>query len=282
MGGQPKLLYPFKKIYDIPVFDEINGADLIKRLKKTAKDKTTFIVDHRVTSIKKIDDYFVIDDKFKVKSIIIATGAGSFEPKKFPVKSTKEVAKRIHYFIKKPGEFANQTIGVFGGGDSALDWSLELAEQKNTKVKLIHRRNEFRGLESTVQKLKSLKNVEIRTPYLPLSVTLRNNQLYIELKQMGKANVIKEQFDQIIVAYGFRAERNIAANWGIELNKNQIKVSRQMETNVPGIYAVGDAAGYDARVPIIGLGFGEAQIAVTSIMRSLFPEKTLIIHSTSI
>lgn len=192
------------------------------------------------------------------------------------------IEKLVHYFVQDLAKYAGQTVGVFGGGDSALDWTLELAGQSNTHVKLIHRRNEFRGLESSIQQLKSLKNVEILTPYLPKTITLRNNQLEVSLKQMGETDIIKRHFDQIVVAYGFRADNSIARKWGINLINGQIEVTREMATNIPGIYAIGDSATYPGRVPVIGLGFGEAQIAITAIMRSLFPEKTLTIHSTSI
>lgn len=255
---------------------------MIQRLKDAVSVKTTFVLNHRVTAIARKDNKFVVDSEYEVKSIIIATGTGAFTPKKFPVKMDQATEERIHYFVKDPTTYAGNTIAVFGGGDSALDWTLELAQQKNTKVKLIHRRNQFRGLESSACKLKSLKNVEILTPYLPKTITIRNNQLEIGLKQVGKTDIVKQHFDQIVVAYGFKADNSLAGKWGVNLINGQIKVAHAMTTNVPGIYAIGDCTSYPGRVPVIGLGFGEAQIAVTAIMRSLFPEKNLTIHSTSI
>ncbi|WP_369916833.1 NAD(P)/FAD-dependent oxidoreductase [Lactobacillus sp. ESL0228] len=282
VGGQPQMLYPFKKIFDIPVFNQITGAALIQQLHLTAKKNSDFVLDHKVRAIQKHENIFIIDNEFETRSVVIATGNGAFSPRKFPLKMSEAVEKKVHYFIKEPHLFTNQTIGIFGGGDSALDWALELASQNNTHVKIIHRRNEFRGLEKNVQQLKSLKNVEIITPYLPNSIAIRNNQLEVELKQISNKEIISHQFDQIIVAYGFRSNNNFVSNWGINLVNGQIKVSREMTTNVPGIYAIGDAVTYPGRVPVIALGFGEAQIAVTSIMRFLFPEKTLTVHSTSL
>lgn len=282
VGGQPKLLYPFKEILDIPVYSSILAHELIAKLQNDARQHTTFVLNHPVRAIKQSNNKFVIDDDYSVKSIIIATGTGFFSPKKFPLKTDKEIEKRIHYYVKEPQNFAHQKIGVFGGGDSALDWAIELASQPGTDIKLIHRRNEFRGLESSVNKLKSLKNVEIRTPYLPKSIEIRDNQLDIGLKKIGSNDVTYEQFDQIVVGYGFRANNQFVKEWGVNLVNNQIEVSRSMETNVPGIYAIGDVTTYSGRVPLIGLGFGEAQIAITTVMRKLFPEKTLTIHSTSI
>lgn len=280
VGGQPQMLYPFKEIADIPVFNKITAQQLINHLKDNLTELTTIIKDHRVDNIERKADSFIIDKDFSAKAIIIASGNGAFNPKKFPVKMTSEAEERVHYYVKDPNIFANQHIGIFGGGDSALDWALELA--KNSSISLIHRRDAFRGLESNVEKLKSLKNVEILTPYLPKTAEINDNQLQIGLKKVGTDDLTYKKFDQIIVAYGFRANNRFVKKWGVELEDSRIKVGSEMKTSIPGIYAVGDAVTYPGRVPIIGVGFGEAQIAINAIMRELFPEKTLTIHSTSL
>lgn len=274
------MLYPFKKISDIPAYNSINGTALIQNLKSGLPKETEIITNHKVNDIKKNADGFVLDNVVLAKSIIIATGAGAFKPKELPLKMSDEIQKRVHYFIKDPKDFANQKIGVFGGGNSALDLAIELANYAN--VKIIHRRNEFRGLELNVKKLRSLTNVKILTPYLPKDIQLINNQLDITLKGMVDVQSRHEQFDQIVVAYGFKANNRFIKNWGIELNGTNISVDPTMKTNIDGIYAAGDVVSYPGRVPLIALGFGEAQIAITSIMRDLFPEKNLTIHSTSI
>ena len=280
VGGQPQMLYPFKQINDIPAYDSISGTDLIQKLKHDIKNETEIITNHKVVDVTKQSDGFIIDNIIYARSIIIATGAGAFKPKELPLKISDEIKEKIHYFIKDPSQFKNQTIGVFGGGDSALDLALEVAKYAN--VKLIHRRDQFRGLESNVKKLKSLKNVEILTPYLPKKIELINNQLDISLKKMGVEQLRNVQLDQIVVAYGFRANNRFAKKWGINLEQSNIPVEPTMKTNIDGIYAAGDVVTYPGRVPLIALGFGEAQIAITSIMRNLFPEKSLTIHSTSI
>ncbi len=280
VGGQPQMLYPFKQINDIPAYDSISGTDLIQKLKHDIKNETEIITNHKVVDVTKQSDGFIIDNIIYARSIIIATGAGAFKPKELPLKISDEIKEKIHYFIKDPSQFKNQTIGVFGGGDSALDLALEVAKYAN--VKLIHRRDQFRGLESNVKKLKSLKNVEILTPYLPKKIELINNQLDISLKKMGVEKLRNVQLDQIVVAYGFRANNRFAKKWGINLEQSNIPVDPTMKTNIDGIYAAGDVVTYPGRVPLIALGFGEAQIAITSIMRNLFPEKSLTIHSTSI
>ena len=280
VGGQPQMLYPFKQINDIPAYNSISGTDLIQKLKHDIKNETEIITNHKVVDVTKQSDGFIIDNIIYARSIIIATGAGAFKPKELPLKISDEIKEKIHYFVKDPSQFKNQTIGVFGGGDSALDLALEVAKYAN--VKLIHRRDQFRGLESNVKKLKSLKNVEILTPYLPKKIELINNQLDISLKKMGVEQLRNVQLDQIVVAYGFRANNRFAKKWGINLEQSNIPVDPTMKTNIDGIYAAGDVVAYPGRVALIALGFGEAQIAITSIMRNLFPEKSLTIHSTSI
>ena len=280
VGGQPQMLYPFKQINDIPAYNSISGTDLIQKLKHDIKNETEIITNHKVVDVTKQSDGFIIDNIIYARSIIIATGAGAFKPKELPLKISDEIKEKIHYFVKDPSQFKNQTIGVFGGGDSALDLALEVAKYAN--VKLIHRRDQFRGLESNVKKLKSLKNVEILTPYLPKKIELINNQLDISLKKMGVEQLRNVQLDQIVVAYGFRANNRFAKKWGINLEQSNIPVDPTMKTNIDGIYAAGDVVTYPGRVPLIALGFGEAQIAITYIMRNLFPEKSLTIHSTSI
>lgn len=279
LGGQPQALYPFKQITDIPAFGKIRAHELIQRLTDNLENEADIATNHKVENITKSADGFIIDNSIFTRSIIIATGAGAFKPKELPLKMDEKIQKRVHYFIKDPKEFANQTIGVFGGGDSALDLALELSNYAD--IKLIHRREQFRGLESNVQKLKSLKNVEILIPYLPKDIQLIDNKLDISLKKIGEDQLCHEKFDQIIVAYGFRANNRFVKKWGIELEGTNISVDRAMKTNIDGIYAAGDVVSYPGRVPLIALGFGEAQVAITSIMRNLFPEKTLTIHSTS-
>lgn len=281
LGGQAEMLYPYKIIKDIPAYQEIKAQVLISKLTRNLARQVTICPNHRVNKIAKEKHNFIIDDQYVVKSIIVATGNGAFKPKKIPLTMSTLAAKRVHYFIKNPQDFSKQQIGIFGGGDSALDMALEESKFCQ-KITLIHRRPNFRGLESSVNQLKSLRNVEILTPYLPKAISLTDNQLKVELKQVGRQQTLSKNFDQIIVAYGFRANNNFVKKWGIELKNDHIKVDTAMKTNLPGIYAVGDAVTYAGRVPIIGVGFGEAQIAINSIMKDLFPQKTLTIHSTSL
>ena len=280
IGGQPQKLYPFKTILDIPAYSQIKAEDLINELSHNINRDTRIKTNEPVQYLAKSENGFILNGKFEVKSIIIATGNGAFKPKKLPLKLNPNVENRIHYYFKDPTIFKNQNIGIFGGGDSALDWALELANICN--VALVHRRDNFRGLESSVNKLQSLKNVQILTPYLPKDIQLNDNKLNVHLREVGSSNFKDISFDQILVAYGFKANNNFVKNWGIHLKQSRIEVDFGMRTNIDGIYAIGDVVNYPKRIPVIGVGFGEAQIAINSIMNDLFPDKSLTIHSTSL
>lgn len=277
VGGQPQKLYPFKQILDIPAQASISGAKLTSSL-KAGVNKGDLFLGEQVSQIQKVEDHFLVNDKLETKAILLTTGNGSFRPKKFPLKLPSNL---VNYFVEQPQDFAGQEIAVFGGGDSALDWALELSKLAQ-QVTIVHRRNTFRGLESSVSRVQHTNNIQTLTPYLPHDATADKNNLKISLKKVGSGEIIQRSFDSIIVAYGFKADNRLARKWGLESYRQRIKVNTEMATNIPGIYAAGDCVAYNGRVPLIGLGFGEAQIAITSIMKQLFPEKALTIHSTSI
>ncbi|MBD5429949.1 NAD(P)/FAD-dependent oxidoreductase [Lactobacillus sp.] len=280
VGGQVQWLYPQKNIHDIAGYNTITGSSLIDNLNQQASDET-FITNHKVKTIeRKENDTFLIDDTYLVKSIIIASGLGAFRPKKFPLQLDEKTQKHFHYFMTNPDNFSNKNIAIFGGGDSALDWAIQLSKKSN--VSIIHRRDKFRGLETSIEKLKSLKNIEFLIPYLPKEAAFEDNQLVLTLKAVGEDKLVKKRFDEALIAYGFRSDNLQLRKWGLELENGLLKVNRTMQTNLKGIYAIGDTTTYPGRVPMIALGFGEAQIAVTSIMNDLFPEKKMTLHSTSI
>ena len=281
VGGQINMLYPQKNIKDIPAFPSIKGKDLISQLLKQNVD-TNFLLSHKVKNISFLEDKnILIDEEYQVKSLLIATGLGAFKPKMLPLATTSETKSHIHYSMQHPEIFANKKVAILGGGDSALDWAMELANTSD--IFLIHRRNEFRGLESSVNKLKSLKNVELLTPYLPKDLQFNNNKMELVLHKVGKNDdFVTRNIDEILVAYGFKSDNRQLRKWGIKLENNLISVSQQMRTNLSNVYAIGDAVTYPGRVPMIALGFGEAQIAISNIMQDLFPEKAMTFHSTSI
>lgn len=281
VGGQINMLYPQKDIKDIPAFSSIKGKELVSRLFEQTEN-TKLTLSHKIKNISfSTEEDIIIDNDYQVKSLLIATGLGAFKPKTLPLSTTQDVQEHIHYSMQHPEIFSNKKVAILGGGDSALDWAVELS--KTSDVYVVHRRNEFRGLESSVSQLKSLKNVELLTPYLPKELHLNNNRIELVLHRVGASHdFITKDVDEILVAYGFKSDNRQLRKWGIELENNLISVSQTMQTNLPHVYAIGDAITYPGRVPMIALGFGEAQIAISSIMQDLFPEKTMTFHSTSI
>ncbi|QNQ81932.1 NAD(P)/FAD-dependent oxidoreductase [Lactobacillus sp. PV012] len=281
IGGQPTYLYPNKQIKDIPAYPKITGDNLIKNLNDQIETKN-IISNYRVQKINKSDQNgFIIDNDYYVKSIVLATGLGAFQPKPLPLEIPSTLEQNIHYFLPNPQDFKNKQIAVLGGGDSALDWALELSPRN--KVTLIHRRTSFRGLESNVTTLSNSKNVSFFTPFLPSKIQpTSSNKIQLTLKEVGNNNLIEKEFDDLLVAYGFKSNNTQLRKWGLQLSHGLIEVNNFMETNIQGIYAVGDAITYPGRAPMIGIGFGEVQIAISKIMETLFPEKKMTLHSTGL
>lgn len=278
LGGQVRTLYPNKDIRDIPAYSKINGNQLITNL----STKSKIINNCKVTTISKDKEIFTINNEYSCKAIIIATGIGAFSPKKLPFNLNNPFFNlHIHYSLTSSTSFKEKKIAIFGGGDTALDWAEQLSSPNNI-VTIVHRRNEFRGLDSTANRLKKLNNVKFLTPYLPKTISLEDNKLAFNLKKLNEPSMLSMQFDEAFVAYGFNSNNNVIKKWNIEFEGKYIKVNRRMETNIPGVFAIGDVVTYDGRVPMIALGFGEAQIAVSNIMNKLFPEKKITLHSTSI
>jgi thioredoxin reductase len=281
-GGQPQMLYPAKDMLDIPVFAHIKGTDLTRHLLACCESQQVKLVtDCPIKTLAQTTEGYLLNDRFSAKSVIIATGTGAFKPKKPALRLDEETASHLHYALPDPNFFKGKKVAVLGGGDSAFDFALQLAPVASS-VTIIHRRTAFRAMETSVQKVGATDNIQLSTPYLPKAAQMKDGQLQLFLKQVGGDHNIEESFDEALVAYGFLANNRFLRKWGIELNEGLVKVDRQMQTNLPGVYAVGDSCTYTGRVPVIGLGFGEAQIAILQVMRRLLPEKKLTIHSTAI
>ena len=285
VGGQPAQIYPAKELLDIPVFSRITGDQLTANLSnQLSTESATIKTNYEVETIdqNKAAAGLIINGELSAKSIIIATGLGAFSPKKLPLDIPESARPHFHYFIKDPAAFTSKRVAVLGGGDSALDWA-DLLQQNGVDVAVIHRRNKFRGLDRTIAHLNDSEHAELITPYLPIQVTSTpSGQIKLSLKDVTEGSTLEETFDEVLVAYGFKTNNDFVDDWGVKTDNGFIHVNRQMATNRPAIYAIGDAVTYESRVPIIALGFGEAQIAITDIMRSRFPEKKITLHSTSI
>ena len=279
-GGQCIELYPDKPIYDIPGIPECTGEELTNKLLEQIKPfKTQFFLNERVEEVQqKNENWFVKTNnknEFIAPNIIIAGGVGSFEPRKLTLKETEKFeGKSIFYSVKNKDEFKNKNIAIFGGGDSALDWALELS--KLSKVTLIHRRNEFRGAPHTLAEIKKLEKdgkVFIKTPCQLETIEGDKSLKSITIKfEDGKTEKINT--DIILSFFGLVMKLGPITEWGLNMDKKTIKVnSKNFETNKKGIFAVGDICSYPGKLKLILSGFHEVALASVECFKRARPNE---------
>ena len=280
IGGQCIELYPDKPIYDIPAVPECTGKELTNNLIEQIKAfKTNFHLNERVEEIKKVGKKWITKtnkgNEFESSSIIIAAGVGSFEPRKFPTKEIdKFVGKEILYSIKDKTDFKDKKVCIFGGGDSALDWAIELSN--TSKVVLIHRRDEFRGMQASIDKANQLKEegkIEIYTKYQLDSVQGKEKVESINIKHDDEK--IKEvKTDYVLGFFGLIMQLGPIAEWGLNLDKKTIPVNTEsFETNKEGIFAIGDICSYPGKLKLILSGFHEGALAARGCFKYAKPDE---------
>ncbi len=280
IGGQCIELYPDKPIYDIPAIPECTGEELTNSLIKQLKPfNIKFHLSERVDEVKNNNGKWEVKTNkgtlFNTPNIIIAGGVGSFEPRKFASKECERFEeKSIFYSIKDKTIFKDKTVSIFGGGDSALDWAVELS--KNSKVNLIHRRDEFRGAQSTVNKMNELKKagkINLYTKYQLKNVKGSENIESIDIEHDNK-EVKNLKTDFILGFFGLIMQLGPIANWGLNLNKKTINVdTEKFETNQKGIYAVGDICNYPGKLKLILSGFHEGALAARACFKLAKPNE---------
>lgn len=286
LGGQPNTLYPKKKIYDVPGFLGLTGEQLTKKLKNQLEEfGANIYLNEKVTMITKTTAGFKITSENRTsysKKIIIATGLGSFVPRKLPLKNlSPTIEDRLTYFVDDFTKFTDKTIAIAGGGDSAIDWGLELAEFAKD-LHVIHRRDQFRALPTNIDKLKA-KQANFQTPFTINEITItENKQLTLSLLNKKAKEEKQLQVDELIVSYGFMSNNSFLKDWGLELDQRGILVNQQMETSIPGIFAIGDCAQYPGRADIMATGFGEGPLAVNNALKQIYPDQYVPTHSTTL
>ncbi|MFT8447477.1 MAG: NAD(P)/FAD-dependent oxidoreductase [Liquorilactobacillus nagelii] len=286
LGGQVSALFPAKKIYDIPGYPVITGTKLIESLENQAEQfGPEFFLNEAVSQIKQKGNYFQLLTTKRTtfsKSIIIATGVGAFQPRKLALPEAAQFEnKQLRYFIKNPQEFAGKDLIIAGGGDSAVDWALELVSKANS-LHVVHRRNNFRALESSVSQLKKSKAI-LETPFLVDQVLPADNQRIKVILKEVRGTVQKElETDYLLVNYGIISNNKNLKDWNIPVQHGLIEVNSKMETEIPKIFAIGDVASYNGKLNLIATGFGEAPIAVNNALLELYPEKRQPMHSTQL
>ena len=282
IGGQCIELYPDKPIYDIPAIPECTGEKLTNNLIKQLKPfKIKFHLSERVDEVKKNNGNWEVktnkDTEFSTPNIIIAGGVGSFEPRKFsPKECEKFENKSIFYSIKDKSVFKGKMVSIFGGGDSALDWAIELA--KDSKINLIHRRDEFRGAQANVEKVYELAKdgkINLFTKYQLKSVNGKENLESIDVIHDEK-EIKNLKSDYVLGFFGLIMQLGPITNWGLNLNKKHIPVNTEnFETNQKGIFAIGDICTYPGKLKLILSGFHEGALAARGCFKYARPDEKL-------
>ena len=280
IGGQCIELYPDKPIYDIPAIPECTGESLTKSLLEQIKPfKTNFNLNERVQEIsKEKNNWKITTSKGKIfiaSNVIIAGGVGSFEPRKFQIAGVEKFEnKGIFYSIKDKNYFKNKKVCIFGGGDSALDWAIELS--KFAEVILVHRRNEFRGAGHSaeiVRKLEKEGKLKIKTPFQINSIEGQDKVNAINIKNDdGKVEKITTDF--VLGFFGLIMKLGPIAEWGLNLEKKTIPVNTEnFQTNKEGIFAIGDICTYPGKLKLILSGFHEGALAARACFKLAKPDE---------
>ena len=280
IGGQCIELYPNKPIYDIPAIPECTGESLTKNLLEQIKPfKTNFHLNERVQEIsREKNNWKIVTSKDKIfiaPNIIIAGGVGSFEPRKFSVKEAEKFENNgVYYSIKDKNYFKNKKVCIFGGGDSALDWAIELS--KFAEVILVHRRNEFRGAPHSIEIVKKLDKegkLKIKTPFQINSIKGEDKITAILVKNDDdKIEEIKT--DYILGFFGLIMKLGPIAEWGLNLEKKHIPVNTEnFQTDKEGIFAIGDICTYPGKLKLILSGFHEGALAARGCFKLARPNE---------
>lgn len=287
LGGQVNALFASKQMYDIPGYPSITGSELVTNLQEQAHQFGPAIrLNETVTSFEKTAEGFAIhttNETTYSRAIIIATGIGSFEPRRLQVENAAELENRhLHYFIPDLTRFQDKDVAIAGGGDSAVDWALALNGIAR-QVHIIHRRDQFRALEGNVAQLRETAT-DFITPYLISALQPTDDERVTITLQRARATEKRDlTVDDLIVNYGFVSNNKQLASWGLTLAEDgNIAVSRTMETSIPRVYAIGDVASYEGKQGLIAIGMGEAPIAVNAALQAIYPEKRQPVHSTQL
>jgi thioredoxin reductase (NADPH) len=290
-GGQCSEIYPKKPIYDIPAFPEVLAGDLVDNLMKQIEPfQPGFTLGERAQTIEKLeDDSFIVTTnkgtKHHASIVAIAGGLGSFEPRKPPISNISEYEdKGVEYIIRDPELYRDKKVVIAGGGDSALDWSIFLTDVASS-VTLIHRRNEFRGALDSVDKVQELKDagkIKLMTPAEVKGIVGKDIVTGVEVKQGDEFFVL--DCDHFIPLFGLAPKLGPIADWGLEIEKNAIVVNNALDyqTNIPGIYAIGDVNTYPGKLKLILCGFHEATLMCQSAYQRIFPEKRYVMKYTTV
>jgi thioredoxin reductase (NADPH) len=279
LGGQLAVLYPEKYIYDVPGFPKILAKDLVTQLVQQATQYEPDVrLEEQVTNLVPTGDrqmtISTTKGEYQTKAVLIAAGIGAFAPNKLDAPGLARLEGRgVYYFVKSKQDFAGKRLLIIGGGDSAVDWALNLQDTAQ-EITLIHRRDQFRAHEGSIRAMyESRTNVltfwelkEVQGDDKVEGVTIVNNQT-------GEERTLP--MDAVLLMLGFKADLGPIKNWGLSLEKRSLKVDARCATSMPGVYAAGDIAASEIKLDLIAVGFGQAAVAVNAIKTYIDPKARL-------
>ncbi|RST72965.1 NAD(P)/FAD-dependent oxidoreductase [Siminovitchia acidinfaciens] len=287
LGGQLSALYPEKYIYDVAGFPKVRAQELVDSLKKQMRmfEQEVCLNESVESLVKQNDGTFILTTDKGIhysRTIVITAGNGAFQPRKLPLKKAANYEQsNLYYFVDDMTKFTDKKVQLFGGGDSAVDWSLML-EPIAKEVIIAHRREKFRAHEHSVELLNS-SSVNILTPYIPVDLLGDRQIEQVILQHVKTKEEVVVEVDAVLCNYGFIASLGPIKDWGLEIEKNSIVVDSKMETKIKGVYAVGDINTYEGKVKLIATGFGEAPVAVSNAKVSIdSSSRVQPIHSTTV
>lgn len=293
-GGQCSEIYPKKPIYDIPAYPEILAGDLVERLMEQIKPfEPGFTLGERAEKLDKQEDgsYIVTTNegtKHHAPIVVIAGGLGSFEPRKPKIQNIEKFEDRgVAYMIKDPEIYRNKKIAISGGGDSALDWAIFLADVA-AEVSLVHRRNEFRGALDSVEKARELAKLGKIRLFTKAEVSQLHGSQELQAVVIDHHDNDVEptylEVDYFIPLFGLSPKLGPIGDWGLEIHRNAIKVNnaKDYQTNLPGVFAIGDVNTYEGKLKLILSGFHEAAIMCQYAYQIINPNKRYVMKYTTV
>ena len=290
-GGQCSELYPDKPIYDIPAVPVCTGQELTDALLKQIEPFSPGMhLGQEVQVVQRQDDdTFLVETskgtQFNARAVVIAAGVGSFQPRQLRVPNVESYEdKTLHYRVRDPEQFAGRRLVILGGGDSALDWVLELVDTAE-RITLVHRRDEYRAMPDSVAKMKQLvadgRMDEIRSAKAS-AVQGEDGEVSSVVIQPKEGDAVDVEADHVLVFFGLAPKLGPIAEWGLDINRKTINVdTEKFETSEPGIYAVGDINYYPGKKKLILCGFHEAALAAFAIKQRIEPERKVHVQYTT-
>jgi ferredoxin/flavodoxin---NADP+ reductase len=278
VGGQITALYPDKAIFDVAGFPEIPGKDLVQNLDRQMRqyEPTVALGQQARDLVQQPDQTWLLRtdrEEHRTRTLLISSGVGLFTPRKFDkIEFEEYIGRGLGYVMQNPEQYRGKRVAIVGGGDSAVDWANHLAPMAE-KVYVIHRRAAFRAHEASVEKM--LSQVDLKAPAQVKEVLGDGKVEEIVLAKGAGEPDERLRVDAVLAFLGFITNAGPLPQWGLALEKNQVIINQQCETNLPGIYAAGDCAYFPGKAKLIAVGFGEAATAVNNLVVYLDPKKSV-------